>query len=336
MVSTPGTVRFPAAYDDLDSLIRAANGAQTQINMAGGLSAAATTLTVLSTSAFAASGTLSIDSEILAYTGTTATTFTGLSRGIDGTAAAAHAQAATVSGYIAAIHHNVIAQALVAIEQVAGVLAAVGGAAAGGGHFTATVDYYGGGTWYARFDAINRIFGFVNGGLFSCYSDAGVTVTAQISAADGHAIFQGPISIGAGAGITGYSDAARTTPAWVLGSPAGLSGFYGLTVLGSASATTYTLVGNATGTDVYLNRPTGGSIHIRENNSAAGEVLFQPGGGITVGGTTGGRIRAGAGSPQSVVIGSPGDLWLNTSGGAAQTLWVKETGAATNTGWVAK
>jgi hypothetical protein len=47
-------------------------------------------------------------------------------------------------------------------------------------------------------------------------------------------------------------------------------------------------------------------------------------------------IRTGAGSPNGSVTGSPGDLYLNTSGGASTTLYVKESGTATNTGWVGK
>ena len=47
-------------------------------------------------------------------------------------------------------------------------------------------------------------------------------------------------------------------------------------------------------------------------------------------------IRTGAGSPNTVVTGNIGDLYLNTSGGAGTTLYVKESGAGTNTGWVGK
>jgi len=47
-------------------------------------------------------------------------------------------------------------------------------------------------------------------------------------------------------------------------------------------------------------------------------------------------ISAGSGSPNSVVTGSPGDLYLNTAGGAGTTLWVKESGVANKTGWVGK
>jgi hypothetical protein len=58
--------------------------------------------------------------------------------------------------------------------------------------------------------------------------------------------------------------------------------------------------------------------------------------GLQVGGTSGPKWTSGAGSPNGVVTGSPGDLYTNTSGGANTTLYVKESGAATNTGWVAK
>lgn len=44
----------------------------------------------------------------------------------------------------------------------------------------------------------------------------------------------------------------------------------------------------------------------------------------------------GSGDPNSVVTGSPGDMYTNTAGGAGTTLYIKESGSATNTGWVAK
>jgi len=58
-----------------------------------------TTITVGSTTGYAPRGRIGIDSELIAYTGTTATTFTGAKRGMDGTTAAAHSSGATVSQY---------------------------------------------------------------------------------------------------------------------------------------------------------------------------------------------------------------------------------------------
>jgi len=48
------------------------------------------------------------------------------------------------------------------------------------------------------------------------------------------------------------------------------------------------------------------------------------------------KVRASTGSPNGVVTGNPGDLYLNKSGGAGTTLYVKESGSGTNTGWVGK
>jgi len=56
-----------------------------------------TTLTVNNTSGFASSGTLYVGSEIITYTGKTATTFTGATRGASSSTAAAHLNKAIIS-----------------------------------------------------------------------------------------------------------------------------------------------------------------------------------------------------------------------------------------------
>jgi hypothetical protein len=48
------------------------------------------------------------------------------------------------------------------------------------------------------------------------------------------------------------------------------------------------------------------------------------------------KLSAGAGSPNGIVTGNPGDLYVSTAGGAGTTLYVKESGANTNTGWIGK
>jgi hypothetical protein len=47
-------------------------------------------------------------------------------------------------------------------------------------------------------------------------------------------------------------------------------------------------------------------------------------------------IKAGTGSPESVVTAAIGSLYLRSDGGAGTTLYVKESGAGTSTGWIAK
>jgi hypothetical protein len=51
---------------------------------------------------------------------------------------------------------------------------------------------------------------------------------------------------------------------------------------------------------------------------------------------TDGPIRAGTGDPNGAIVGTVGDLWRRTDGGAGSTLYVKESGNQTNTGWAAK
>lgn len=68
----------------------------TTINIVGGISASDTTITVTSTAAFGSTGHLYIESEEITYTGKTATTFTGCTRGANSTTAATHANGKVV------------------------------------------------------------------------------------------------------------------------------------------------------------------------------------------------------------------------------------------------
>ena len=63
----------------------------------GGINDAVTTITVDSTSTFPSSGRMTIGSEDIDYTGVTATTFTGCTRGANSTSAASHSDDAVVS-----------------------------------------------------------------------------------------------------------------------------------------------------------------------------------------------------------------------------------------------
>lgn len=65
-------------------------GVNTTLGAAITSSVSTTAITVASTTGFPTSGTIQIDSEIIAYTGTTATTFTGITRAQGGTTGATH------------------------------------------------------------------------------------------------------------------------------------------------------------------------------------------------------------------------------------------------------
>lgn len=71
-----------------------------QSTLGAALGIADTTMTVASTTGFPSSGTLLVDSEQITYTGLTSTTFTGLTRGANGSTAAAHLNFAAVTQVI--------------------------------------------------------------------------------------------------------------------------------------------------------------------------------------------------------------------------------------------
>ncbi len=62
----------------------------------GGIDAVVTTITVDDTAGFPTTGLIMIDTELISYSGLTATTFTGCVRGAEGTTAASHSDNATV------------------------------------------------------------------------------------------------------------------------------------------------------------------------------------------------------------------------------------------------
>lgn len=65
----------------------------------GAINSSVTTITVVSTTGFATSGLISIESENITYTGVTPTTFTGCTRGTGGTAAASHSSGVAVQQF---------------------------------------------------------------------------------------------------------------------------------------------------------------------------------------------------------------------------------------------
>lgn len=69
----------------------------------GAHTSAVTTITVASTTGYPTSGTLLINGEAMTYTGTTATTFTGVTRGVLGTTAVALSNAQTVNNFLSTI-----------------------------------------------------------------------------------------------------------------------------------------------------------------------------------------------------------------------------------------
>jgi hypothetical protein len=115
---TPGTVKYPTALDSQQSLFEVANRANNALN--GSITNSATTLTLNDASLFPSSGAISIDNEIIYYTGKSSNDLTGLVRGRDGTTAASHSNGATVSMRIIARHISVFNEVVRNIEAKVG------------------------------------------------------------------------------------------------------------------------------------------------------------------------------------------------------------------------
>lgn len=115
-----GISNFPTSLDAASDLVEATNNAFTTINMVGGLSSGATTITVVSTASFPDTGIFRINNEVISYSAKTATTFTVQTRGFESTTAASHANGDQVSLDITASSNNAKNSAIIALETKIG------------------------------------------------------------------------------------------------------------------------------------------------------------------------------------------------------------------------
>jgi hypothetical protein len=120
---------FPGAIDSAASLyspVDAFSGAPLETTTTGAVLPGDSAISVSSTSGgFAATyGVLSIDNELIVYTGKTATQFTGCVRGAFGTAAANHSNGAQVAANMVAGFITALQSAVLAIENELGTAAA--------------------------------------------------------------------------------------------------------------------------------------------------------------------------------------------------------------------
>jgi len=118
MPNTPGTLVFPTTLDDVISLFEVTNRATTTISTSA--NSGDTTIIVASTALFPSTGAISIENEVIYYTGKTSTTFTGCLRASNGTSAAAHSSGVAVDGFIIAPHHSILSSAIIALETKVG------------------------------------------------------------------------------------------------------------------------------------------------------------------------------------------------------------------------
>lgn len=106
--------QYPGAAASDTTLYVGVNNKNTTLTSA--IDAVVTTIPVTSTTGFPASGFISIDLEIIAYTSVNATNFLGATRAADGSTATTHAINSLVSHNIVAAHHNAPKDEIIAIE----------------------------------------------------------------------------------------------------------------------------------------------------------------------------------------------------------------------------
>lgn len=105
---------WPTSVATDANLYVAVNSLQT--TLAGAINSAVTTITLTSSSNFPTAGAVTIDSEVIFYTGISGADLTGCVRGSDGTTAASHGAGVPVGATIVAFHHNGLKNEIIAIE----------------------------------------------------------------------------------------------------------------------------------------------------------------------------------------------------------------------------
>ncbi len=186
-------VNFADSLDDNSTLYLAVNNRRTTLT--AGISDAATTIPVVTTSGYPATGFVSIltgtditQTEAIKYSGITSTTFTGASRGADGTIAKLHTSGDNVDFTIVADHHNALKDAVIALEHFVG--------ASGSENFLGQ-DEYGNVIVAGDFSVLGTVT-VTGGATFAQVTIADLTATSG-TFSDSLTVSGTPVVIGAGA-----------------------------------------------------------------------------------------------------------------------------------------
>jgi hypothetical protein len=206
----PGSSVFPTSLDTISNLFEVANNAIS--TLATAITSGDTSLTLANAANFPSSGAISIDSEILYYTGKSTNTLTGVSRGQDGTTAAAHNSGTAVEMRYTASHHAVLNAAIRALQAKLG----IGGSTAAAGQFLRGSGA-GSSTWAAiqagdlpaiALDSmVTGVLPVANGGTGS-NSQNFVDLSNNQTSINGNKSFVGVSTLGSG---TSYNEAAAAS-----------------------------------------------------------------------------------------------------------------------------
>lgn len=105
---------WPTSIAGDSDLFLAKNNVYSSLN--GAINSAVTSIVLTDASAFPTVGFLSVDNEVISYTGKSTNTLTGCTRGADGTTAASHTDGRIAMHRVVAGHHNALKTEIIAIE----------------------------------------------------------------------------------------------------------------------------------------------------------------------------------------------------------------------------
>jgi hypothetical protein len=179
----PGTSQYPTSLDTATTLMTQVNACSTTLN--GGINNSVTSITVNTQTCFPATGIFVIDTEYMIYTASTSTSFT-VTRAAFGSAAATHSSGAAVRMTVMAAYHNVLKDAMIAVQTKLGTGASIDASKIGGGSVSST-----------EFDFLNGVTSGIQSQIDAkvSFDINGLTAETSIAAGDFVAIYD--VSAGA-------------------------------------------------------------------------------------------------------------------------------------------
>jgi hypothetical protein len=118
------------------------------------------------------------------------------------------------------------------------------------------------------------------------------------------AVFENSGKVGVGTTAPAASlDVLGNSRDILIGDPGCGAGFAGIGFVSFSGCTKYSMIGD--GTSTYLNRPSGGSLHFREGNSAE-QMTIASGGNVGIGNTNPASKLDVVGNGRDILIGDPG------------------------------
>src|SRR4051812_6003344 len=111
LVASVGATNWPVTVSTDSTLLTAVNNCGTILNTS--VTNLTSVVQVVNTGCFPSDGYVTLEAEAISYSGKTSTSFTGCTRGADGTTAVTHAAGKAANQYMLAAYNNVLKNELI-------------------------------------------------------------------------------------------------------------------------------------------------------------------------------------------------------------------------------